>query len=120
MISDSTPVSATIRAGRGQQVVTLFSQDQANIIIAISTITNSRLGRSRGALVAGAQPVHRVTPGITGWAQVNGCRGEIDTLEKARARVEHDLYYIENWSLWLDTKILVLTVPILLSGDNAY
>lgn len=63
---------------------------------------------------------HRVKPGLTGWAQVNGFRGEIDTIEKARARVERDLYYIEHWSLWLDLKILFLTVPILLSRDNAY
>jgi Undecaprenyl-phosphate glucose phosphotransferase len=63
---------------------------------------------------------HRVKPGITGWAQVNGCRGEIDTVEKARARVEHDLFYIEHWSLWLDLKTLALTVPMLLSRQNAY
>jgi Undecaprenyl-phosphate glucose phosphotransferase len=63
---------------------------------------------------------HRVKPGITGWAQVNGCRGEIDTIEKARARVELDLYYIENWSLWLDLKTLAMTMPVLLSRQNAY
>jgi lipopolysaccharide/colanic/teichoic acid biosynthesis glycosyltransferase len=63
---------------------------------------------------------HRVKPGITGWAQVNGYRGEIDTVEKARARVEHDLFYIEHWSLWLDLKTLALTVPVLLSRQNAY
>jgi lipopolysaccharide/colanic/teichoic acid biosynthesis glycosyltransferase len=63
---------------------------------------------------------HRVKPGITGWAQVKGLRGEIDTLEKARARVEHDLFYIEHWSLWLDLKTLALTVPALLSRQNAY
>ncbi len=63
---------------------------------------------------------HRVKPGITGAAQVNGHRGEIDTLEKARARIDLDLYYIEHWSLWLDLKILVLTLPIVLSRRNAY
>ncbi len=63
---------------------------------------------------------HRVKPGITGWAQVNGLRGEIDTLEKAHARVEQDLYYIEHWSLWLDLKTLALTMPVLLSRQNAY
>jgi Undecaprenyl-phosphate glucose phosphotransferase len=63
---------------------------------------------------------HRVKPGITGWAQVNGYRGEIDTIEKARARVEYDLSYIEEWSLWLDLKILALTVPTLLWRRNAY
>ncbi|HYF06123.1 MAG TPA: exopolysaccharide biosynthesis polyprenyl glycosylphosphotransferase [Acetobacteraceae bacterium] len=53
---------------------------------------------------------HRVRPGITGWAQVNGSRGEIDTIEKARRRVELDRWYIENWSLSLDIRILVRTV----------
>jgi lipopolysaccharide/colanic/teichoic acid biosynthesis glycosyltransferase len=63
---------------------------------------------------------HRVKPGITGWAQVNGCRGEIDTVEKGRLRVELDLYYIEHWSLWLDLKTLVLTTITLLNRQNAY
>ena len=53
---------------------------------------------------------HNVKPGITGWAQVHGYRGETDTDEKMRKRVEHDLYYIDNWSLWLDCKIIVRTV----------
>ena len=53
---------------------------------------------------------HKVKPGITGWAQVNGFRGETDTLEKMEKRVQHDLWYIDNWSLWLDFKIIALTV----------
>ena len=53
---------------------------------------------------------HNVLPGITGWAQVNGYRGETDTDDKMRARVAHDLYYIENWSMWLDLRILIWTV----------
>jgi len=63
---------------------------------------------------------HRVKPGITGWAQVNGLRGEVDALEKARARVSLDLYYIDHWSLWLDLKILLKTIGVLTSRDNAY
>jgi exopolysaccharide biosynthesis polyprenyl glycosylphosphotransferase len=63
---------------------------------------------------------HRVMPGITGWAQVNGLRGEIDSLEKARARVEHDLFYIDHWSVWFDLKVLVLTLRIVLTRENAY
>jgi len=63
---------------------------------------------------------HRVKPGITGLAQVNGLRGEIDTLEKAHSRVIHDLFYIEHWSIWLDLKILLRTIGILASRDNAY
>ncbi len=53
---------------------------------------------------------HRVKPGITGWAQINGWRGETDTLDKMEKRVEYDLYYIENWSLWFDLKIIFLTL----------
>ncbi|TGV07615.1 undecaprenyl-phosphate glucose phosphotransferase [Alcaligenaceae bacterium 429] len=53
---------------------------------------------------------HKVKPGITGWAQVNGYRGETDTIEKMQRRVEYDLWYINNWSLWLDLKIIFLTV----------
>jgi Undecaprenyl-phosphate glucose phosphotransferase len=63
---------------------------------------------------------HRVLPGITGWAQVNGSRGEIATMQQAQRRVELDLYYIENWSLALDLKILAMTVATVLSTKNAY
>nr|NIS41067.1 undecaprenyl-phosphate glucose phosphotransferase [Desulfuromonadales bacterium] len=63
---------------------------------------------------------HRVKPGITGWAQVNGWRGETDTADKIRKRIEHDLYYIENWSLGLDLKILLMTIFTVLKGENAY
>jgi putative colanic acid biosynthesis UDP-glucose lipid carrier transferase len=63
---------------------------------------------------------HKVKPGITGWAQVNGYRGETDTLAKMERRVEHDLYYIENWSLWLDAKIIVLTIVRGFVHPNAY
>ncbi|GJL78474.1 MAG: undecaprenyl-phosphate glucose phosphotransferase [Nitrospinaceae bacterium] len=63
---------------------------------------------------------HRVKPGITGWAQVNGWRGETEVPEKMRARVEHDIYYIENWSLLFDAKILAMTASVVASQKNAY
>ncbi len=63
---------------------------------------------------------HRVKPGVTGWAQINGWRGETDTQEKILRRVEHDLYYIENWSVTFDLYILLMTPFALLKGDNAY
>jgi Undecaprenyl-phosphate glucose phosphotransferase len=63
---------------------------------------------------------HRVKPGITGWAQVNGWRGEVDSEEKIQKRVEFDLYYIENWSLVFDIYILLRTPFALLSAENAY
>ncbi len=63
---------------------------------------------------------HRVKPGITGWAQVSGLRGETETEEQMRLRVQHDLHYIDNWSLWFDLKILLLTVFVGFIHENAY
>jgi putative colanic acid biosynthesis UDP-glucose lipid carrier transferase len=63
---------------------------------------------------------HKVKPGITGWAQINGWRGETDSLEKMEKRVEFDLTYIKNWSLWWDTKIVFLTFFRGFTGKNVY
>ena len=63
---------------------------------------------------------HKVKPGITGWAQIHGLRGETNTVEKMRQRVEYDLYYIENWSLWFDLKIICLTLFKGFVNPNAY
>ena len=72
------------------------------------------------ALAINEYPIrHRVKPGITGWAQVNGWRGETTTIEQIRRRVEHDLYYVENWSLTFDLLILGRTVIAVLSRSNA-
>jgi len=61
---------------------------------------------------------HLVKPGITGWAQVNGYRGETKEVELMKKRVEYDLYYIENWSFWFDIKILLLTLWVVLKGQE--
>jgi exopolysaccharide biosynthesis polyprenyl glycosylphosphotransferase len=63
---------------------------------------------------------HRVRPGVTGWAQINGWRGEIDSHEKIMGRVEADLHYIENWSVLFDLYILAITPFRLLDTENAY
>jgi Undecaprenyl-phosphate glucose phosphotransferase len=63
---------------------------------------------------------HTVKPGLTGWAQVNGLRGETDTLEKMQRRIEHDLYYIDNWSFLLDIKIILLTLISKKAYTNAF
>ena len=63
---------------------------------------------------------HKVKPGITGWAQVNGARGETDTVDKMKARIEFDLDYIRNWSLWLDFKIVIFTIFRSFNDKNAY
>jgi len=63
---------------------------------------------------------HKVKPGITGWAQVNGLRGETDTLEKMKARIDFDLDYLRNWSLRLDIHIIMKTVLVIFKDQNAY
>ncbi len=63
---------------------------------------------------------HKVKPGITGWAQINGHRGETDTIEKMKARVEYDLEYLRNWSLGLDLQIIVRTIRLLIFDRHAY
>jgi putative colanic acid biosynthesis UDP-glucose lipid carrier transferase len=60
-------------------------------------------------------------PGITGWAQINGCRGETKTVKDMNDRVQYDLWYLENWSLWLDTRVVLLTAFNMVKGEkNAY
>jgi Undecaprenyl-phosphate glucose phosphotransferase len=72
------------------------------------------------SIVDGYSARHRLPPGITGWAQIHGFRGEVDVASKLHARFEHDLYYIENWSIWLDLLILLRTPPSLLLNRTAY
>jgi putative colanic acid biosynthesis UDP-glucose lipid carrier transferase len=71
-------------------------------------------------LIKGYMVRHKVKPGITGWAQVNGLRGETDTLEKMKARIEYDLDYLRNWSLRLDLLIILRTALLVIRDRNAY
>ncbi len=77
------------------------------------------MDRAGREVVAEYAQRHRVKPGITGWAQVHGARGATATLDELRHRVEFDLFYIENWSIWLDLKILLRT-PFVITGENAF
>jgi len=77
-------------------------------------------GESLELVVANYAARHRMKPGITGWAQVSGYRGNLDTIEKAVRRVEHDLYYIENWSLLLDLLIIIRTIGVVLHDERAF
>lgn len=63
---------------------------------------------------------HKVKPGITGWAQICGYRGETDTLDKMEERIKHDLFYLENWSIWMDIKIIFLTPFATIQNKNVY
>jgi len=96
-----------------------------NVLIGTMSIVGPRPhavehNKEYSKIICGYYARHRVKPGLTGWAQVNGLRGETDTPEKMKARVEHDVYYIENWSLLLDAKILIMTIPAVLCKRNAY
>ena len=84
---------------------------------ALDMRTENRLGHE----IVGEYPHrHRVKPGITGWAQVNGHRGATHTAEQIRRRVELDLYYAEHWSVLLDLKILLKTLGCIIGGKNAF
>jgi putative colanic acid biosynthesis UDP-glucose lipid carrier transferase len=71
-------------------------------------------------LIDGYMLRHKVRPGITGWAQVNGLRGETSTLERMQQRVEYDLEYLQHWSPWMDIKILWRTAWLVFGDRNAY
>jgi putative colanic acid biosysnthesis UDP-glucose lipid carrier transferase len=71
-------------------------------------------------LIKGYMLRHKVKPGITGWAQVNGLRGETATLDRMEARIQYDLDYLRNWSLWLDLWIILKTVKVVLTRENAH
>ena len=71
-------------------------------------------------LINGYMIRHKVRPGITGWAQVNGLRGETSTVDQMRRRIQYDLDYLKNWSLWLDLKILARTMLTVVNDRNAY
>ncbi|MGZ5884517.1 MAG: undecaprenyl-phosphate glucose phosphotransferase [Burkholderiaceae bacterium] len=71
-------------------------------------------------LISGYMIRHKVKPGITGWAQVNGLRGETDAIEKMQQRVQYDIAYLRDWSLSFDLRIIMRTFSVLVRGDNAY
>ncbi len=71
-------------------------------------------------LISGYMIRHKVRPGITGWAQINGLRGETSTVDKMHRRVQYDLDYLKNWSLWLDLKIIARTALTVVADRNAY
>lgn len=71
-------------------------------------------------LIKGYMLRHKVKPGITGWAQINGLRGETETLDKMEQRIRYDLDYLRNWSLWLDLWIVVRTITVVLKRENAH
>jgi putative colanic acid biosynthesis UDP-glucose lipid carrier transferase len=71
-------------------------------------------------LISGYMFRHKVRPGITGWAQVNGLRGETETIDKMSKRVEYDLDYLRHWSFWMDIKIILKTIRLVFGDSRAY
>jgi putative colanic acid biosynthesis UDP-glucose lipid carrier transferase len=71
-------------------------------------------------LIKGYMIRHKVKPGITGWAQVNGCRGETKTVENMKDRIDYDLEYLKKWSLALDLQIILKTIVLVFKDPKAY
>jgi Undecaprenyl-phosphate glucose phosphotransferase len=118
-----TPVGRFIRRASIDELPQLFNVLRGELSLvgprphAIAAPTCNKIWEE---VVDGYFARHRVKPGLTGWAQVNGWRGELNAAVKLQRRVEHDLYYIENWSLLFDIYILLRTPVALLKAENAY
>ncbi|THF52362.1 undecaprenyl-phosphate glucose phosphotransferase [Allorhizobium terrae] len=118
-----TPVGRWLRKSSMDELPQLFNVLKGDLSL-VGPRPHAVLAQTRdrpyGDIVEGYFARHRVKPGVTGWAQINGWRGEIDSDEKIKGRTACDLYYIENWSLLLDLKILFLTPFCLFNTENAY
>jgi hypothetical protein len=134
-IEGGTPAGADNVAGDGDLLASMASAgDVDEVILALPWSSQFALNRAIARFAASQVEVridpgisgidylarHRMKPGITGWAQVNGWRGETETTEQMRRRLEYDLVYIANWSLLLDIKVLLMTVPVVVRGTNAF
>jgi lipopolysaccharide/colanic/teichoic acid biosynthesis glycosyltransferase len=118
-----TAVGRIIRKTSLDELPQLFNVLQGQLSL-VGPRPHAEQAKAAGTLydqvVEGYFARHKVKPGITGWAQINGWRGETDTREKLEQRVKHDLEYIDRWSLWFDVYILVKTPLSLLKTENAY
>jgi Undecaprenyl-phosphate glucose phosphotransferase len=118
-----TPLGAWLRRSSLDELPQLLNVLRGDMSL-VGPRPHALMTRASGLALEDAVPTyssrHRVKPGITGWAQVNGFRGELDTVEKIVHRVNHDLHYVDNWSLALDLKILWRTAKLVVTDDHAY
>ena len=115
-----TPLGALLRRSSLDELPQFFNVLQGTMSIVgprPHAVAHNEMYRK---LIKGYMLRHKVKPGITGWAQVNGYRGETETLEKMKARIDYDLEYLRNWSLRLDLYIIAKTVKVLLKNENVY
>ncbi len=118
-----TPVGRFIRKSSLDELPQLFNvlKGELSLVGPRPHATQAKAGtRIYNDVVDGYYARHRMKPGITGLAQINGWRGETDTEEKLQRRVEFDIQYIDNWSIWMDLYILAMTPVSLLNTKNAY
>lgn len=115
-----TPVGAILRKTSLDELPQLFNVIEGSMSLVGPRPHAAAHNEEYRQRIEGYMLRHKVKPGITGLAQVSGWRGETDTLEKMEKRIECDHQYIRDWSLWLDIKILLKTVLVVLARDNAY
>jgi putative colanic acid biosynthesis UDP-glucose lipid carrier transferase len=115
-----TPLGALMRKSSMDELPQFVNVLQGRMSIVGPRPHPVALNESYRKLIRGYMQRHKVKPGITGWAQVNGLRGETQSVEKMKARIDYDLEYLRNWSLRLDLFIIAKTVWVILRGTNAY
>lgn len=115
-----TPLGKILRKTSADELPQFFNVLQGRMSIVGPRPHPVALNEMYRKLIKGYMVRHKVKPGITGWAQVNGYRGETEVLEKMKARIEYDLDYLRNWSLRFDLYIIARTIWVVVSGKNAY
>jgi putative colanic acid biosynthesis UDP-glucose lipid carrier transferase len=115
-----TRVGAFLRRTSLDEVPQLFNVIDGNMSLVGPRPHAAAHNEQYRKMIEGYMLRHKVKPGITGLAQIRGWRGETNTLQKMQRRVECDHEYIREWSIWLDVRILLRTILIVLKGENAY
>ena len=115
-----TPIGSLLRRTSLDEVPQLFNVLDGSMSLVGPRPHASTHNEAYRRLIQGYMLRHKVKPGITGWAQVNGLRGETTTLDKMEARIQFDLDYLRNWSVWLDLWIILKTIRVILTRENAF